>query len=180
LRGSNLEHAIAEERERLADIRGLADIVIDSSALNPHELRRQALHLGGVDDPRELLALDVESFSYLQGVPPTASLVFDVRFLPNPYFVSELRSLPGDHPDVVAWMEGFEEVRSAVDDLVAFTLGLLPKYSAELKTHLTIATGCTGGRHRSVYMAARLADAIRRAGYIVTLTHRDRDRWRYP
>jgi len=154
LRGSNLEHAIAEERERLADIRGLADIVIDSSALNPHELRRQALHLGGVDDPRELLALDVESFSYLQGVPPTASLVFDVRFLPNPYFVSELRSLPGDHPDVVAWMEGFEEVRSAVDDLVAFTLGLLPKYSAELKTHLTIATGCTGGRHRSVYMAA--------------------------
>ena len=180
LRGRNLELAIGEEQERLEPIRGLAEIVIDSTGLNPHELRRQALRIAGVSDPRELLSLDVESFSYLHGVPPTASLVFDVRFLPNPYFVPELRALPGDSDEVMTWMDQFPEVREAVEQILSITLDLLPKYGAELKTHLTIALGCTGGRHRSVFMATRIAEAVKSAGYSVSLNHRDKNRWRFP
>ena len=180
LRSLNLEEAIFEERHRLEKIRALANVVIDSTGLNPHELRRQALSLGGIDDPRELMSLHIESFSYLQGVPPTASLVFDVRFLPNPYFVPGLRALPGDSPEVSSWLDGFAEVATAIDEMSQFTLDLLPKYGAELKTSLTIALGCTGGRHRSVFVATRLAERIQKAGYVVTLVHRDKDRWRYP
>ncbi len=180
LRSLNLEEAIFEERHRLEKIRALANVVIDSTGLNPHELRRQALSLGGIDDPRELMSLHIESFSYLQGVPPTASLVFDVRFLPNPYFVPGLRALPGDSPEVSSWLDGFAEVATAIDEMSQFTLDLLPKYGAELKTSLTIALGCTGGRHRSVFVATRLAQRIQKAGYVVTLVHRDKDRWRYP
>ncbi len=180
LRSLDLEDAIFEERHRLEKIRELANVVIDSTGLNPHELRRQALSLGGIDNPRELMSLHIESFSYLQGVPPTASLVFDVRFLPNPYFVPGLRALPGDSAEVSSWLNGFAEVEQALDGISQFTLMLLPKYGAELKTSLTIALGCTGGRHRSVFVATRLAEQIRNAGYAVTLVHRDKDRWRYP
>jgi len=180
LRGLKLADAIAREALSLAAVRKAADLVIDSSELNPHELRRRALGLGGMEDPRELLTVDVESFSYLHGVPPVASLVFDVRFLPNPYFMHELRSLPGDHPDVKAWLDGIAEVNEALEQLTGLVLSLLPRYGAELKSHVTVAAGCTGGRHRSVYTAVRLADAIRQAGYTVSLNHRDKDRWRYP
>lgn len=178
LRGESLEQAIAEEQEVLADVRTFADLLIDTTRLNPHQLRRQALDLGGVEDPRQLLELDIESFSYLQGVPPAASLVFDVRFLPNPYFVETLRSLPGDHPDVERWMEQFPEVHEALGRIIDLILYLLPRYGEELKTHLGIALGCTGGRHRSVYMGGRIAEAVRAAGYNVVLHHRDKDRWR--
>ncbi len=179
LRGLKLADAIAREALTLAAVRRAADLVIDSSELNPHELRRRALGLGGVEDPREILTVDVESFSYLHGVPPVASLVFDVRFLPNPYFLEELRPLPGDHPDVKAWLDGLDEVSEAMGQLEGLVLALLPRYAAELKSHVTVAAGCTGGRHRSVYTAARLADTIRQAGYTVSLHHRDKDRWRY-
>ncbi|NOZ79396.1 MAG: RNase adapter RapZ [Acidobacteria bacterium] len=180
LRSLNLEEAIFEEQQRLEKIRGLANVVIDSTGLNPHELRRQALSLGGVNDPRELMSLHIESFSYLQGVPPTASLVYDVRFLPNPYFVPGLRALPGDSSEVSSWLDGFPEVHDAIGEIARFTLELLPKYGSELKTSLTIALGCTGGRHRSVFVATKLADIIKAAGYAVSLVHRDKDRWRYP
>ena len=179
LRGYKLADAIAHEAETLASLRDLADLVIDSSELNPHELRRRALGLGGVEDPRQLMSVDVESFSYLYGVPAIASLVFDVRFLPNPYFVDELRGLPGDSEEVEAWMAQFAEAGEALDVLTGVVLKLLPKYAAELKSHITIATGCTGGRHRSVYMARHLAEAIGKAGYRTSLHHRDKDRWRY-
>ena len=180
LRGRNLEAAIREEHLSLEGVRRAADILVDTTTLNPHELRRQALGLGGIDDPKSMLSLDVESFSYLHGVPPTASLVFDVRFLPNPYFVNELRELPGDDPAVEQWMEQFPEVATSVGKIVGLTLDLLPRYGAELKTHLKISAGCTGGRHRSVYTACRLANAVAAAGYNVSLHHRDKDRWRYP
>lgn len=180
LRGRNLESAIREEYLSLEGVRRAADVVVDTTTLNPHELRRQALGLGGIDNLKSLLSLDVESFSYLHGVPPTASLVFDVRFLPNPYFVDELRELPGDDPAVERWMEQFPEVETSVGKIVSLTLDLLPRYGAELKTHLKISAGCTGGRHRSVYTACRIADAVEAAGYNVSLHHRDKDRWRYP
>lgn len=179
LRGYKLADAIAREAEALASLRDQADLVIDSSELNPHELRRRALGLGGMEDPRRLMSVDVESFSYLHGVPAIASLVFDVRFLPNPYFVDELRGLPGDSEEVEAWMSQFPEAAEALELLTGVVLKLLPRYAAELKSHITIATGCTGGRHRSVYMARHLAEAIGRAGYRTSLHHRDKDRWRY-
>jgi len=177
--GTKLADAIATESNTLAALRDLADLVIDSSELNPHELRRRALGLGGVEDPRQLMSVDVESFSYLHGVPAIASLVFDVRFLPNPYFVDELRSLPGDSAEVEAWMDQFPEVDQALRILTEVVLELLPRYTAELKSHITIAAGCTGGRHRSVYVARHLADAVKKAGYRTSLHHRDKDRWRY-
>jgi len=179
LRGKALQHAIQEESESLQAVRRLADVVVDTTRMNPHELRRQAMSLAGVPEPGQLLSLEVESFSYLQAVPPTASLVFDVRFLPNPYFVDELRSLPGDDPTVIEWMTGFDEVSDAIRRIVDLVLYLVPRYGDEMKTNLTVAVGCTGGRHRSVYVASKISEAMAQSGYEVTLHHRDKDRWRY-
>ncbi len=178
LRGPSLPEAIEQECESLEDIRGLADLVIDSSQLEPVELRRQALTLGGLADATDLMLLGVESFSYLKGVPSDASLAFDVRFLPNPYYIARLRPLPGDHPEVVSWLESHPDVRETVSRLSALVLDLVPRYAAELKSRLTVAVGCTGGRHRSVYVASRIAEELSGAGYAVALHHRDRDRWR--
>ena len=178
LRARSLEQAIAEERDALASIRHLADLVVDTTALSPHDLRREVLSLTGQQEGQSL-ALEVESFSYLRGVPTTASLVFDVRFLPNPYFEAELRDLAGDDSAVHDWLEGQEGVTEALDRIAELVSSLVPRFSAEMKTHLSIAFGCTGGRHRSVFAAARMAECLRAAGYDVFLHHRDRDRWRY-
>jgi len=180
LRDRSLEKAIAEEQGSLQPVRALAEMIVDTTALSPHDLRRQVLSMAGIDEPQKLMSVEVQSFAYLQGVPPTASLVFDVRFLPNPYFEEKLRALPGDEPDVVQWLGGFAEVDEAVRRLSDLVLYLLPSYGQELKTHLTVAVGCTGGRHRSVYVADRMARVMREAGYEVVVHHRDRDRWRYP
>jgi UPF0042 nucleotide-binding protein len=125
------------------------------------------------------LTVEVQSFSYLQGVPSTASLVFDVRFLPNPFFEQTLRTLAGDDEQVVAWLGGFAEVDEAVTRIVDLITYLLPRYAEEMKTHLGIALGCTGGRHRSVYVADRVARTLTEAGHDVVIHHRDRERWRY-
>jgi UPF0042 nucleotide-binding protein len=170
--------AVTAEMEALLPIRHLADLVLNTSALSPHELKRTVLALVGVEDPRHLLSLSVESFSYLGGVPPVASLVFDVRFLPNPFFVEALRPLNGDHPKLQTWFDEHEEVVEAVERVSDLVLYVLPKYAHELKSHVSIAIGCTGGRHRSVFVATRLVEAISAAGYDVRLSHRDRDRRR--
>ncbi len=180
LRDRSLEQAIADERSSLEGVRRLADLIVDTTNLSPHDLRRQVLSLAGLEGgPQQLLSVEVQSFSYLQGVPPTASLVFDVRFLPNPYFEHRLRPLPGDDPEVVQWFGSIPEVDEAVTRLADLVTYLLPRYGRELKTHLTIAVGCTGGRHRSVYVAERIAAAMAESGYEATVHHRDRDRWRY-
>ncbi len=178
IRSVSLRDAIRAECDSLIEIRALADIVIDSSQLEPLELRRQALALGGLIELRNLMVLEVESFSYLHGVPSDASLAFDVRFLPNPYYIPELRPLPGDHPKVVEWLESHEDVGAIVGRLSDLVLELVPRYASELKSRLTVAVGCTGGRHRSVYVASRIAERLESSGYTVALHHRDRDRWR--
>lgn len=178
LQAPSLAEAIEGERISLYEVRQMADVTIDSSQLEPLELRRQALLLGGLADTRDLMILGVESFSYLKGVPSDASLVFDVRFLPNPYYLDDLRALGGDHPDVARWFEQFEEVRGTLRKITGLVLDLVPRYADELKSRLTIAVGCTGGRHRSVYVAAQLAAALAKKQYQVSLHHRDRDRWR--
>jgi UPF0042 nucleotide-binding protein len=179
LRDRSLEQAIAEEREALQGLRDAADLVIDTTHLTPHDLKRQILTLAGTSASGHRMMVTLQSFSYLQGVPATASLVFDVRFLPNPYFEPDLRSLAGDDEEVVKWFEDLPEVADAarrIEDLILF---VLPKYEHELKAEVTIAMGCTGGRHRSVYLADRMAGQVAEAGYDVVVHHRDKDRWRY-
>jgi UPF0042 nucleotide-binding protein len=176
----NLEDAISEERYALQGVRALADIVVDTTDLSPHDLRRQVLSLAGTEATQnDLLSLKVQSFSYFQGVPTTASLVFDVRFLPNPYFEESLRSMSGDDPKVRDWLGQFDEVHETIRRLSDLVNYLVPLYRRELKTDLTIGVGCTGGRHRSVYVAEQLAKATEDAGHTVVLEHRDKDRWRY-
>ena len=170
------QEAFTAEMEALLPIRQLSDVVLNTSALNPHELKRTVLALVGVEDPRSLLTLSVESFSYLGGVPPVASLVFDVRFLPNPFYEERLRAHTGDDPVLVEWFEGHDEVRESLQKITDLVLYVLPRYASELKSHVSIAVGCTGGRHRSVFVATRLATAISDAGYEIRLSHRDRDR----
>lgn len=179
LRDRNLEQAIADERRDLDEVRALADLVLDTTNLSPHDLRRHVLSLAGVDRVLTLLSsIEVQSFSYLQGVPPTASLVFDVRFLPNPFFEDGLRALAGDDPEVARWLDASAEVSSALDRILGLLVYLLPRYANELKTHLSIAFGCTGGRHRSVFVAERIAAKLRDKGFEVAVHHRDKQRWR--
>lgn len=179
LRDRSLEQAIADERESLRGLREAADLVIDTTHLTPHDLKRHILTLAGTSAVEHRMMVTLQSFSYLQGVPATASLVFDVRFLPNPYFEASLRALAGDDDDVVTWFEASSEVSDAVHRLEDLILFLLPKYDHELKAEITIAMGCTGGRHRSVYLANRMAEVVKKAGYDVVVHHRDKDRWRY-
>jgi len=180
MRDGAIEDSINAERQSLGSVRELADLIVDTTRLSPHDLRRQVLTLGAGDaEAPEILSVEVESFSYLQGVPSTASLVFDVRFLPNPYFVQELRGLSGDDEPVRSWLNGQEEVEEAIRRIVELASYLVPRYGEELKSHLTIAVGCTGGRHRSVYVADRVADGLRVAGREVVLRHRDKEQWRY-
>ena len=170
---------MAEERDSLKEVGALADLVVDTTNLSPHDLRRQVLSMAGVDSSEQLLSVEVQSFSYMQGVPPTASLVFDVRFLPNPFFEERLRALPGDNPEVSAWLDDFQEVGESVTRIAELVCYLLPRYLRELKTNLSIAVGCTGGRHRSVFVAERIAAHMRDGGYEVVVHHRDKDRGRY-
>ena len=180
LRDGAIEDSIVAERVSLGEVRELADLIVDTTQLSPHDLRRQGLTLGyGDSTPPEELTVEVASFSYLQGVPSTASLVFDVRFLPNPYFEKELRSLAGDDEPVKEWLTGQDEVEEAIRRIVDLALYLVPRYGDELKSHLTVAIGCTGGRHRSVYVAGRVASALKEAGSNTVLRHRDKEQWRY-
>ncbi|RLE28141.1 MAG: RNase adapter RapZ [Acidobacteria bacterium] len=179
LRDMVLERAISEERSGFEPIRRLADLVVDTTSLSPHDLRRHILELAGVESPSELMKIEIQSFSYLQGVPSTASLVFDVRFLPNPYFEEELRPLSGSDDPVGRWLSGHDEVLEAIErigDLVGY---LVPAYARELKTHLLVGVGCTGGRHRSVFVAEQIAGRLKGQKQSVEVHHRDRDNWRY-
>ena len=175
----SLEQAITEERNALDGVRNLADIIFETTELSPHDLRRQVLTFAGGDGGTPTMTLEVQSFSYQQGVPATASLAFDVRFLPNPFFEEDLRAYSGDDPPVADWLGCFAEVNEAVSRITDLISYLLPRYAAELKTNLGIALGCTGGRHRSVYVANRVAEALKREGHEVVVHHRDKDRWRY-
>lgn len=179
LRDRSLEEAIADERESLFGVRDLADLIVDTTQLTPHDLKRQIHSLAGGSKVEERMTVTCQSFSYLQGVPTTASLVFDVRFMPNPYFEHDLRSLSGDDKLVSDWFEARDDVAESMQRLEDLILYLLPQYGNELKSEVTIATGCTGGRHRSVWTANQIADAVKKAGYSVVVHHRDKDRWRY-
>jgi UPF0042 nucleotide-binding protein len=163
---------IKAEREALRDLRELADQVIDSSALNVHDLKRM-VQARFSPEPAAGPSLSIMSFGYRYGVPPQADLVLDVRFLPNPYFVPELKGLTGKVPKVSAYVLDREETQQFLDKVVDLCRFLFPRYQKEGKAYLTVALGCTGGKHRSVAIAAELTRRLQDANTRVQLWDRD-------
>jgi UPF0042 nucleotide-binding protein len=166
---------IRTEREMLWRLRDASDQVVDTSNFSVHEFRR---HLGGLFrlETEVGLTVYVTSFSYKLGLPREADLVFDVRFLANPHWDPKLRPLTGLEEEVGAYIEKDEHFQPFMQKIEDLILPLLPLYQFEGKSYLTVAIGCTGGRHRSVYIAEHLATKIARRGYIVSVGHRDMDR----
>ena len=150
-----IEEGIRRERDALADLRAIADQVIDTSAMNVHDLKRVVQGRYSAE-PATQPSISVMSFAYRYGVPPQADLVFDVRFLPNPYFVPELKGLTGRDPRVAQYVLDRPETQEFLARIVDLCLFLFPKYQKEGKAYLTVALGCTGGKHRSVAIAHEL------------------------
>jgi RNase adapter protein RapZ len=165
---------IALERRRLSPLRDRADLVIDTTALSPGDLKR-LLHGHFAPDAAPGITIFVTSFSYRHGLPRDADLVLDVRFLRNPHYVPALKPLTGRDEAVGAFIESDGDFAPFFDRLCAWLAPLLPRYEGEGKSYLTIAVGCTGGRHRSVYVAERLAAWLSRQGRPVGIGHRDLD-----
>jgi UPF0042 nucleotide-binding protein len=169
----SVSEGIRAERSRLNVIRAMADEIVDTSDMTVHELRRFFMGLSR-DRARARLVITILSFGYKFGVPVDADLVFDVRCLPNPHFVPALRRRTGRDRAVVEYMERDASTREFMDRLEEYLRYVLPYYIAEGKSYLTIAIGCTGGRHRSVMIAERLKRAMASvAGPRVQVRHRD-------
>ncbi len=150
---------IQAEREALKDLREMADQVIDSSALNVHDLKRMVQSRFS-PEPASGPSLSVMSFGFRHGVPSQADLVFDVRFLPNPYFVPDLKGLTGKDPRVSSYVLDRDETQQFVEKVVDLCRFLFPRYQKEGKAYLTVALGCTGGKHRSVAIAEELRNRL--------------------
>lgn len=174
-RGLTLADAIALEREMLKPLRAIADVVVDTSALNVHQLRRQVItEFGLVGESR--LSLLFESFAYRHGVPPEADFVFDARVLPNPHWDPRLRPLSGRDADVRDYLHAQDDVAAYVAQVSGFLDTWLPRLRSDTRSYATIAFGCTGGRHRSVYLAETLAAHARDSGWPeVAVHHRELD-----
>ncbi|MCU0292404.1 MAG: RNase adapter RapZ [Thermoanaerobaculaceae bacterium] len=168
--------AVAQERRDLAGVRGVADEILDTSGLSPHELRALVAARFSSTELALPLVVRCESFGYRYGLPPDANLLFDVRCLPNPHFVPELRPLAGSDGPVREWLEAQPEVLATWERIRDLCDLLMPAYHKEGKSWVLIAFGCTGGRHRSVYFAERLAAHLTSQHWAVTVQHRDRDR----
>jgi UPF0042 nucleotide-binding protein len=167
---------IRKERQILEQLRGEADLVIDTSGLTPHELRDRVRDAFADAPPEEGLQVSIVSFGFKYGTPRDADLLFDVRFLPNPHWVPELRPYPGTDPTVRDSVRGSDGYRPYLERLEALLDVSLPGYVAEGKSYLTIAIGCTGGHHRSVVVAEELAAWVRARGLPTVLVHRDVER----
>lgn len=167
--------SIAHERELLAPIRALADHILDTSHLTIHGLRQRAI--AAFEEPTVgQVLVSLVSFGFKYGVPIDADLVFDVRFLPNPHFIPHLKPLTGADPEVAAFMEAQPETVAFLDKLKGFLDFLMPQYEKEGKSYVTVAIGCTGGRHRSVYIANVLATHFDSGGHRVKVSHRDSEK----
>ncbi len=173
--GLALADAIALERQVLKPLRALADVIIDTSDLNVHQLRRQVTAELGLNRD-ESLSLLFESFAYRRGVPPDADFVFDARVLPNPHWDARLRPLSGRDAEVRDYLEAQAEVGEYVAQVSGFLDTWLPRMRSDTRSYVTIAFGCTGGRHRSVYLTERLAAHARELGWPDVATyHRELD-----
>jgi RNase adapter protein RapZ len=178
--GGSIREGLQLERKRLQAIRDMANQVIDTSQLNVHQLKEKVQEYAEEGRSSGRMTVTLLSFGYSYGIPFETDLLMDVRFLPNPYFVEELKRLKGDHPKVSEYVLQWEETKEflrRLQDLIRF---LLPLYEREMKTHLTIAVGCTGGRHRSIVIVNRLAEMLRdelvERGVFLSVQHRDAEK----
>jgi UPF0042 nucleotide-binding protein len=172
--GTTVRASLGAERRHLRALRKIADLVIDTSRFNVHELRahltdRFKEHSGS----QQAILVSCVSFGYKHGVPDDADLVFDVRFLPNPHFVPEFRALTGRDPRVAKYIRSFPQTQEFINRISELLIYLLPHYIREGKSYLTISFGCTGGQHRSVMIAEDVSKRLRKAGHKVKVVHRD-------
>jgi RNase adapter protein RapZ len=173
--GVSIAEGIREERRRMAPIRRLADVIIDTTKFNVHELRQ--LIIDRFQNPgRRPLLVSVVSFGFRYGIPADADLVFDVRFLPNPHFVPRLRPFDGKDPRVARYIRSFPQTGEFLRRIESLLAYLIPHYIREGKSYLTVALGCTGGRHRSVALAEVIRRSLQRKGHAAKVVHRDLDK----
>ncbi|HET9085949.1 MAG TPA: RNase adapter RapZ [Acidobacteriaceae bacterium] len=173
---NTIRRSVLSERKLLEPLRNIADVCLDTTNFNVHELRTHINGLFQPDTADKNLLISTISFGYKNGVPQEADLVFDVRFLPNPHFVPEFRPLTGRDAKVVRYIEKFPETKEFVQRVQDLLLFLLPHYVQEGKSYLSVAFGCTGGQHRSVMISEKMQKLLQAEGYHVKTIHRDMPR----
>jgi UPF0042 nucleotide-binding protein len=172
----SVAEAIEAEREALREVKEAADIVIDTTSLNVHQLRDRVVDLFGNESPRIGMQTRVVSFGYKHGLPIDVDIVIDCRFLPNPHWVDELRHKSGLDPAVADYVMNQPSTGPFLERLERLLALVMPQYVQEGKSYLTLAFGCTGGHHRSVVIAEQVARMLKRLGYEPSVSHRDIDR----
>lgn len=170
---ASVQKSLRTERELLAPIRSVADLIIDTSKFNVHELREVIGEKFSGGRNESSIRIDITSFGYRHGVPADSDLVFDVRFLPNPNYIPEFKNLTGRNPSVARYIRSFPQTAEFIDRISELLVYLIPHYVREGKSYLTIAFGCTGGHHRSVMIAGSIRKRLAQAGFQVKETHRD-------
>ena len=171
-RGTVME-GIALEREKLSALRAMADKIVDTSSFNVHQLKEVIQRHFMTSTTEKRLLINLMSFGFRYGLPPEADIVLDVRFLPNPYFIEELKHLNGEDEKIQEYVMGWEESQTFLRKMLDMMEFLIPLYEKEGKSNLNIALGCTGGKHRSVVMTTRLARYFAGENYLVNTAHRD-------
>jgi UPF0042 nucleotide-binding protein len=170
---TSVKASLEAERRHLQRIRAMADVVIDTSKFNVHELRAHINERFQKQEAGNNILVSCVSLGFRHGVPEDADLMFDVRFLPNPHFVPEFRPLTGRDPKVAKYIRSFPQTKEFISRISKLLVYLLPHYIREGKSYLTISFGCTGGQHRSVMIAEDVSKLLRKAGYRVKVVHRD-------
>ena len=168
--------AIQEERAALTEVKSLADMVLDTSAFSVHELKAEVMRRFNMPGDGPQMLVTIISFGFKHSMPYNLDLLFDVRFLPNPHFIAELRPKTGLDPEVIDYLRAQPEYGEFYARLEDFVRYVLPQYAKEMKSYLTIGIGCTGGKHRSVAIAQQLSEDLEKAGYNVEIVHRDHKR----
>ncbi len=171
--GRPLREAIRMERRRLRKLRELADYTIDTSDSNVHQVKAQVMERFRKHPRASELNLNLLSFGYKNGIPLESDLLFDARFLPNPYFVPRIKGLSGRDKEVVKYLRSFPQTKEFIKRVGDLLQYLLPNYLKEGKSYLTVAVGCTGGRHRSVFVVEELAKLLKTRGRVIRVRHRD-------
>lgn len=164
---------IQQERELLNEVKQKSDYIIDTSNMKLGRLKEEILDIFINDKIAHNLNISILSFGYKYGLPQDSDLVFDVRFLPNPYYIEELKKFTGNDSNVQEYVMGYDSTITFIDKLMDMLKFLMPHYSVEGKSNLVISIGCTGGKHRSVTIANKIADILKELNYRVMLTHRD-------
>jgi len=168
-----VQEAIQRERVELTEVKSLANMVLDTSQFSVHELKAEVMKRFKLRGVEVAMLVTIITFGFKYSLPYSLDLLFDVRFLPNPHFVDELRPKTGLDPEVVAYLHAQPDYGTFYAKLLDFVTYLLPEYQREMKSYLTIGVGCTGGKHRSVAIGQALTEDLEKRGYSVEIVHRD-------